>query len=379
MPRRVHVDRGTDGFDLVEVPAPSEDSLQQVLLANPQLLPADDLGFDGDLLVLGRETGLASGYIDLLCLARTGDLVLVEFKTGPANPDFRHALAQLIDYGAQLWQLNREDFDRGVVQRFLAGRHVPPAFQGCSGLADLLTRSTWDLIDEQAAALEDRLTEVLATGDFRFVVAAQRFTPTMFAAADYLNTTLRYGRVYLVEVIRLTGADISAHAAAVVRGPLSSANTGPAAAQTRTTEQQFLERVDDPAYRDALADLFATCRSLQLQLNWGTKGLSIRTPVLERSEPVSIAWVFLDNDGWANARHVTLGVDLATLEQTPSIEAAVRRYLVGAAELPGATPVGGKGPAGSVLPPVAFVVVKDGALRLVETLVQDIAGKESST
>jgi len=375
MPRRVHVERGVEGFDLVEVAAPSEDALQRVLLANPQLLPADDLGFDGDLLVVGRETSLASGYIDLLCLARSGDLVLVEFKTGPANPDFRHALAQVIDYGAQLWRLSLEDFDRGVVQRFLTGAHVPSAYRVCPNLAALVARSGWELTDEQVAALNDRLATVLTTGDFRFVLAAQRFTETMFAAADYLNATLRHGRVYLVEVIRLAGAELVAHATQVVRAP-SRATLG-STAQSRGTEHSFLDRVADPVYRDALADLFATCNALQLQLHWGTKGVSVRTPVVERTEPVSIAWVFLDNDGWANARHVTLGIDLNTLALARSIDSAVRKYLDAVSSLPGATPVGGRGPGGSILQPADFVAAKDDVLRLLETLVQDIGRTEA--
>jgi RecB family endonuclease NucS len=52
-----------------------------------------DLGLPGDLLVVGRETRVASGAIDLLCLSRSGELVIIEFKTGPQNSDFRHALA----------------------------------------------------------------------------------------------------------------------------------------------------------------------------------------------------------------------------------------------------------------------------------------------
>lgn len=52
MPRRVLVDRAGERFDLVESPAPSEHALQEVMTMNPQLIPADDLGFDGDLLGL---------------------------------------------------------------------------------------------------------------------------------------------------------------------------------------------------------------------------------------------------------------------------------------------------------------------------------------
>ena len=86
---------------------------------NRQLIPADDLGLDGDPLVIGRETSLASGSIDLLCLASSGDVVLVEFTTGPQNPDFRHALAQLIDYGSDLWRLSVDDFGRGASDGYL--------------------------------------------------------------------------------------------------------------------------------------------------------------------------------------------------------------------------------------------------------------------
>ena len=140
MPRRVLVTRSEQSFDLIEAPAPSEHHLQEVVKTSPQLIPADDLGLDGDLLVVGRETSLASGYIDLLCLARSGDLVLVEFKTGPQNPDFRHALAQAIDYGSDLWRLSVEDFDRGVVQRYLAGGRVDAAFRGARTLSEAIER-----------------------------------------------------------------------------------------------------------------------------------------------------------------------------------------------------------------------------------------------
>ena len=195
MPRRVLVTRSEQSFDLIEAPAPSEHHLQEVVKTSPQLIPADDLGLDGDLLVVGRETSLASGYIDLLCLARSGDLVLVEFKTGPQNPDFRHALAQAIDYGSDLWRLSVEDFDRGVVQRYLAGGRVDAAFRGARTLSEAIERTSWDLTSDDRTALFERLTEVLQTGDFAFVIAAQRFTDSMKNSLDYLN--LRSGHDWL--------------------------------------------------------------------------------------------------------------------------------------------------------------------------------------
>src|SRR6266550_561859 len=98
---------------------------------NSKLLPVDDLGITGPFLVVGREASVASGSIDLVGVVPSGDLVLVEFKTGPQNPDFRHALAQLIDYGSDLWGMTFEDFDRGVVQRYLGGPYCPPVYTTC--------------------------------------------------------------------------------------------------------------------------------------------------------------------------------------------------------------------------------------------------------
>lgn len=85
MPRRVWVTGVHGEFDLVEVPAPDEHDLQDVVKRNPQLIPAEDLGLDGDLLVVGRETSLASGSVDLLCLARSGDLLVLQWYSNGAS------------------------------------------------------------------------------------------------------------------------------------------------------------------------------------------------------------------------------------------------------------------------------------------------------
>lgn len=137
---------------------------------------------------MGRETALASGYIDLLCLVASGNIVLIEFKTAPQNPDFRHALAQLIDYGSDLWRLSVEEFDRGVVQRYLASDRVDVRFRGVATLADAVASSGWNLSEEETASFIARLAEVLTTGDIHYVVAAQRFTPAMQTSLDYLRT-----------------------------------------------------------------------------------------------------------------------------------------------------------------------------------------------
>lgn len=342
MPRRVLMQRETETFNLVEVTAQSEHALQEITKANPQLIPSDDLGLDGELVVVGRETTLASGSIDLLCLARSGDLVLIEFKTGPQNPDFRHALAQVIDYGSDLWGTSLEDFDRGVVQRYLSGGHCDTQYKGVADLDELIGRSGWELSESQREALGARLSDVLKVGDFTFAVAAQRFTSGMSTSLDYLNTTMRRGRFYLVEVVRLQGQDLVAHAAQVVSSPPKAAGSGGSTVASQANESDFLDRIESDAYRDAMKDIFAACRKLGLTLAWGAKGTSIRIETPDRSEPLSIGWAFLEGDQWYGARHLTLGVDEASLQENPSVRPHVLDFVERVQKIPRATPVQSK-------------------------------------
>ncbi|WP_328327621.1 hypothetical protein OHA70_01405 [Kribbella sp. NBC_00382] len=342
MPRRV-LAQGPDGsFDLVEVPAESEKALQEIVKLNPQLIPSDDLGLDGDLLVVGRETSLASGAIDLLCLARSGDLVLIEFKTGPQNPDFRAALAQLIDYGSDLWGMTLTDFDNGVVQRYLSGGHVSEAFKGLGSLAEAVSKTNWELGEEELGTLNARLTDVLANGDFRFVVAAQRFTPAMIKSLQYLNATARYGQYSLVQVIRMEGSQLSAYSAQVVSGTARSGQTASSVGTGRTNEANFLAGIADDEYRDAMKEVLAGASALGLVTYWGAKGASLRVRTPDRAEPVSIAWAFLEGDQWFSARHLSLGVDRETLAQVHSVQPAIEAFVQEVSQIPGAKPVPSK-------------------------------------
>lgn len=368
MPRRVLVQRALERFDLVEVPAPSEHSLQELLKEQVQLLPAQDLGLDGDLLVVGRETTLASGSIDLLCLSWSGDLVLVEFKTGPQNPDFRHALAQVVDYGSDLWRSSLEDFDRGVVQRYLAGPHCAKALAGAADLQDAISRA-WSMSEEDASRLRERLAQVLATGDFIYVVAAQRFTSAMATSLDYLNATMRYGRFYLVEVVRLQGQDLVAHAAQVVAAPARRSVGDPNAPTGRANEAGFLAGIADEDYREAMRDVFAAAGALGLTVAWGAKGASLRLPTPDRAEPLSVAWTFLDGDQWYSARHLTLGVDPAALAVTPSVRDAVTAYLAQVGAIEGGQAVSGSLNAHMFAPSVV-PRVKDALIDALDTLVK---------
>lgn len=372
VPRKILITGGSAGaVDLVEVDASNEFELQDVLLKNPQLVPAEDLGLNGDLLVVGRETRLASGAIDLLCLSRSGELVIIEFKTGPQNSDFRHALAQVIDYGSDLWKLGDwTTFDEGVVHRYLKSQHVDAKFKACADLHEAAVLA-WSLTQDEWDALTARLDQVIKKGDFHFVVAAQRFVASMKVSVSYLNATTQAGRYFLVEMIRLDGSAQTAYAAQVVHKPEGRAgsNASPAG---KASKDAFLAAISDPAYREAMSELFSSVQTLGLTMEWGSKGASIRMKSPDRPEPISVGWVFLEGGQWTFAKHVTFGVDPATLQNHPSIEPAMLDFCQKVKAVPGAKLAGGKSNA-AIFEPSVFVGMRDELIGLLGDLTSTVS------
>jgi len=375
MPRRVLVNQGYERFDLVEQLAANELELQDVVKNNPQLLPSDDLGFDADLLVVGRETPLASGSIDLMCLARTGDLVLVEFKTGPQNPDFRHALAQLIDYGSDLWGMSLEDFD-GVVRRYLRGPHCLPLFKNAANREEAIALTSWNLSAEEKESLHQRLGFVLANGDITFAVAAQRFTGQMTSSLDYLNATMRYGRFFLIEVVRLGGKDLTAYAAQVVARPATK--TAAVTSAGRLNEADFIESLEPEKFRETVRTILAACSDLGLAVSWYSAGCSLRLRVSDRREPLSVGWIFREGGQWSGAKHLTLGVDTASLKMTPSVSSAVLAFVDQIADVTGGVPATGRGLSAYVFAPAHAPDAEQAILTALESLVAATSGTEGS-
>lgn len=62
-----------------ETALPLEAELHETLTEHPELIPSEDLGL-GRTVVVGWESGLASGYADLVLVDEHGQLCLIEVK-----------------------------------------------------------------------------------------------------------------------------------------------------------------------------------------------------------------------------------------------------------------------------------------------------------
>ncbi len=316
-----------------EILAEDEAQLQEIVKENPELLPVDEFGMIGPLMVVGRETTLPSGAVDLLGVTRNGELLLIEFKTGPQNSDFRHVLAQLLDYGSDLWRMSYEEFESTVVNRYFSGDRCRDArLRGKTTLAEAAC-AIWPELSEETLLLQERLTEQLTTGAFHYVVVAQRFTPTMKRTVEYLNATMSAARFYAVELVRFAADDISAFESRTVLKPV---RRSPDSERATTNEAQFLEQIEDDAYRETLQELLEVCRGLGLRIGRGKRGLTIRLPTADRKEPLTIAWLFPPGiSGWMGLLDLTLGFDSGSAAWTPSAAPALEDYLAKVVALPG--------------------------------------------
>jgi hypothetical protein len=337
--RRMLVTTGAESFELTERPAGSEFELQDVLRQAPNLIPVDDLGLDGPLMVVGRETALPSGRVDLLAVTPTGDVLIIEFKTGPQNPDYRHALAQLVDYASDLWQIHPGDFATSVVVSYLATRHCPPddPAHGATTLRDAATR-TWPNLDTaELDAFESNLARRLSDGRFHLVLTAQRITRNLRTTIEFLQQSEAKVAFHAVELVKFADDDqtTTAYEGRAVTSP--TRRRGRTATGGTVDIETVLSGHEDPAHRERLENLVEYCRSLQLTFEPGSRGFSIRTSVPDRAEPVTLAWVFPPDAGYLGMRGLNLGYDTGIVRKL-SVAPRFRPMWTGSANSKGHPP-----------------------------------------
>jgi hypothetical protein len=326
---------------LEEVRAENEYQLQERLKSAPQLLPLDDLGLLSPAVVVGRESSLGSGKADLVLLCNGGDLAVVEFKTGPQNPDFRSCLAQLLDYGSGLWGMSLEEFEERVARHYFAGAHSGTVAAAPS--LDDVVRDAWGDTTEDAVDWRERLEAQLRDGSFHYIAVAQRFTPPVLQTIRYLNATMKGARFSAVELVRFSGhgdhGDVGAFEARFVEGAAPAKGGSWTAKNALAGVSALLSSVTDDDYRHALTDLFDGLATMSgLTVFWGTSGCSLRVAVPDRS-PLSVGWIFPPGPPrWMGLTDVTLGwyEDANGLVVSESGRQALLGYQARLGSLPGA-------------------------------------------
>ena len=339
MARKMIVRTGDESQHILEeTEAANEEELRSLVKDNPDLLPIEEFGLNGPIMVVGRETTLPSGAVDLICVTANGDLLVVEFKTGPQNSDFRHSLAQLLHYGSDLWHMTYEVFESTVAVRYF-GHAIchDPRVKGKTSLEEAV-KSTWpEFSEEELSHFKDHLTRQLEHGAFNYVLVASNFTETVTRTMEYINAQGSTSDFFCVELVPFSGHHLSAFESRTIVKPYQQ--TGRSRSST-IDESRFLDQVIDERYQESLKQLLDLCHGLGLKTPWGSVGTSIRIPIPDTSDLLSIGWVFPPGEvGWLGLRDVTLGVDIKSASKIPSVNASINSYMSALENLDGVEPV----------------------------------------
>jgi hypothetical protein len=366
---------------LEEVKAHDEAQLQDLVKAHPELLPLEDLGLTGPALVVGRESVLDSGRIDLVLLGNGGELILVEFKTGPQNPDFRGCLAQLLDYGSDLWGMTLEDFDTRVARKYFSGPHFPHDALPAPLSLEAAATMAWGGGQDDAVDWRERLLSQLRDGSFHYIAVAQRFTRPVLRTVEYMNATMKAARFSAVELVRFSGGGYGAFEARFVAGAGPSSTPAAGSKASLAGIDEFVQSVTDDDYRHVLQDLFEAFAKIDdLTVFWGTTGCSLRVAIRGRS-PLSVGWLFPPGpQRWMGLTDVTLGwyEDANGLALSPGGQDALNTYRARVEALTGGAPAKSASIQGHTFSPVAVMAHANQMVEAVREVAVALAEAASS-
>lgn len=249
----------------------AEKSLHDVLTQHPELIPADDLEI-GEAVVVGRESGLDTGYADLVLLDRSAQICLVEVKK-EGNPDTRRVIAQLLDYAASLWQMSADTFEHDVLHPYL--RFLGTAEQDLNGLAEFAAERFQSQGEDSEEAFDDfsrRLEQNLASGKFRLLVVAPSIPPGVQQVIEYMNAQglLIYG----LEVSFFNGPAECFVPRLVVKPRVTETRRLAASSSSPIAAEDFFQALPDRAH-DPAAELLRRAESAGATIRWNTTGPSI--------------------------------------------------------------------------------------------------------
>jgi hypothetical protein len=285
--RRALLKAGEKFVVLEESRFEAETQLQEALKLNPEVIPVSDLDL-AEVVVVGRETTLPAGAIDLLLVDAEGRVIIVETKLS-RNPELRRqVVAQVLDYGASLWRTaptlkQFEDLvlrywhsaacqDQRVEKAATLREGLDPVFQEIRG-------DEWDY-----DLFESALSDNIANGQHVLLVVASGLTDKLSRdLLQYVNLCLDLP-LYAVEidVFETEGRQLI-----VPRGVRYGARIEKPST-SRTDRVTFLSKCD-PVASEFFTSLLDEARGKGMIVYWGSLGFSVRMP-LERAVTVMFGY-----------------------------------------------------------------------------------------
>jgi len=292
-------------FLLQESPFDSENDLYSAITQHPEVMPIDDLNL-GRLMVVCREARFESGSADLILVDEGGQLVIIEVKRGNENPDARRVIAQMLDYGAQLWRTSREDFETRTAIPWLQQNWQAPSLPR-SLIEAAVTR--FELDEIEAEQFVSTLTANLSAGTFYYVVVARSLPPNLQKVLQYVGevSNLPTAAVVVDYFRDPAGREIMAPRVAFCSTSVTTKTT-----PGKTNPQHFLEEVGPAS--DFWSEFFEFLQSLGGHFYWGSKGFSYRIEL--EGKLYTVLWGYPRTVWWLKSK--SLGDEIEVLFEAPA-------------------------------------------------------------
>ena len=209
----------------------SEKALQDLVRLSPTLLPGGD-----ELAVVAELSIPGVGFVDLVGVGSDGRIVIVECKLR-ANPEIRReVVGQVLSYAGGLWRMSYDSFESAFWAR-----------AGMSIYAMVKQETATELDESQ---LRESVTDNLAKGSFRLVVAVDEITTELRTIIEFLNEHTRENVQVLALELRYSSDGDVELLNPVVYGEEAAEKKARAMSGTKWTEASFDEamkqRVGDP-------------------------------------------------------------------------------------------------------------------------------------
>lgn len=299
---------GNGAKKVTQTPIAQEEYLQKYIHDNPDIIPLDDIKEDLRLLVLAREFPTSSGPIDALAVDDEGAIYIVETKLYK-NPDKRLVVAQVLDYGAALWN-SYKDYSEAerILDRAVSQKFGMPFYEK--------VKDFFGFDDEQLANLLDRFKADLSSGRFTFIVMMDQLHDQLKDLITFINQNSRFAIFGCeIEFYKYDNYEILIPKLYGVEAKKSSTLPPITHGRKKWDEQMFFDdvkaRLGEPIERK-IRKLYEYAKATATHVSWGT-GASRGSfnPKYEDISARSLFTVFSDgtlqiNFGWLNDNESTL-------------------------------------------------------------------------
>lgn len=164
------------GWHLVESASYGKESeLHNLLAESPGLISIDEVRPNSSPLVLAvREFSLPVGSVDLLAFSAEGDIAIIECKLASNLEIKRKVIGQVLEYGANLWEMRYEQVDEIVRQR--AGDSLAETMKNAVNSPD------WD---EENFRIN--VENSLANGNFMLIIVVDDINEELTRIVRFMN------------------------------------------------------------------------------------------------------------------------------------------------------------------------------------------------